>query len=100
MNKNDNDKMLINYWRYMTQNNTNNINEWCVAEGIEKPELVVEFDNIYKKSQGMELPHIGALVGAVLGQDIIKLVSNKDQPIANVFCFDGVTNNGVIYKCM
>lgn len=48
----------------------------------------------------MELPHIGALVGAVLGQDIIKLVSNKDQPITNVFCFDGITNNGVIHKCM
>lgn len=82
------------------QNGTIKIDEWCVAEGIEDSKSLIDYENSFKQSQGMELPHIGALVGAVLGQDIIKLVSNKDQPITNVFCFDGITNNGVIHKCM
>jgi hypothetical protein len=36
-----------------------------------------------------ELSPVAAIVGGQLAQDILKVVSGKDAPINNFFCFDG-----------
>ncbi|TDH69337.1 hypothetical protein CCR75_001384 [Bremia lactucae] len=37
-----------------------------------------------------------AIVAGILGQEVIKAISRKDEPICNYFCFDGVT--GIVRK--
>ncbi|KAL3669984.1 hypothetical protein V7S43_005363 [Phytophthora oleae] len=38
-----------------------------------------------------DLVPICAIVAGILGQEVIKAVSQKDEPICNYFCFDGVS---------
>jgi ubiquitin-like 1-activating enzyme E1 A len=35
-----------------------------------------------------------AVVGGVLGQDILKALAAREAPIANLFTFDGTTGTG------
>lgn len=44
------------------------------------------------------LSPICAIVGGVVGQDIIRALSHKDIPIFNTFTFDGLTMNGIVNK--
>jgi ubiquitin-like 1-activating enzyme E1 A len=41
----------------------------------------------------VDLPPVSAIVAGILGQEVIKAVSQKDEPICNVFCFDGVAGS-------
>ncbi|CAE1294313.1 UBLE1A [Acanthosepion pharaonis] len=43
-----------------------------------------------------ELGPVSAIVGGVLGQEIIKAVSQKDKPHNNFFFFDGVNGSGLV----
>lgn len=43
---------------------------------------------------GIELPHVCAIVGGIIAQDILKVVSRKGAPMAGYFCFDGLTGAG------
>ncbi|POM74339.1 SUMO-activating enzyme (SAE), partial [Phytophthora palmivora] len=50
-----------------------------------------------------DLVPICAIVAGILGQEVIKAISQKDEPICNYFCFDGVTGTvrrigSVIYE--
>lgn len=38
-----------------------------------------------------DLVPVCAIVAGILGQEVIKAISQKDEPICNYFCFDGVT---------
>ncbi|KAG6948365.1 hypothetical protein JG687_00015517 [Phytophthora cactorum] len=38
-----------------------------------------------------DLVPICAIVAGIMGQEVIKAISQKDEPIRNFFCFDGVT---------
>ncbi|KAF4316652.1 hypothetical protein BBI17_009066, partial [Phytophthora kernoviae] len=38
-----------------------------------------------------DLVPICAIVAGIMGQEVIKAISQKDEPICNYFCFDGVT---------
>ncbi|KAG7382957.1 SUMO-activating enzyme subunit 1 [Phytophthora pseudosyringae] len=38
-----------------------------------------------------DLVPVCAIVAGILGQEVIKAISQKDEPICNFFCFDGVT---------
>lgn len=38
-----------------------------------------------------ELVPICAIVAGIMGQEVIKAISQKDEPICNYFCFDGAT---------
>ncbi|RLN95065.1 hypothetical protein BBJ28_00008964 [Nothophytophthora sp. Chile5] len=38
-----------------------------------------------------DLVPVCAIMAGILGQEIIKAISQKDEPICNYFCFDGVT---------
>lgn len=43
-----------------------------------------------------EISPIASIVGAVVGQDIIRAVSEKETPVKNFFVFNGMDCNGVI----
>ncbi|GFS09026.1 SUMO-activating enzyme subunit 1 [Elysia marginata] len=45
-----------------------------------------------------ELSPVCAIVGGVLGQEIIKAVSQKDAPLNNFFLFNGVNDEGMVDK--
>uniref|UniRef100_A0A0B6ZVH3 SUMO-activating enzyme subunit 1 n=1 Tax=Arion vulgaris TaxID=1028688 RepID=A0A0B6ZVH3_9EUPU len=45
-----------------------------------------------------ELSPVCAIVGGVLGQEIIKAVSQKDAPINNFFLYNGVNNEAMVDK--
>jgi len=50
------------------------------------------------RNAGMEILPICSVVGGILAQDILKVLSQKDLPIANWFCYDGFTGKGSIHK--
>jgi ubiquitin-like 1-activating enzyme E1 A len=39
-----------------------------------------------------------AVVGGILGQDILKALAAKEPPMANFFFFDGQTCNGTVIR--
>ncbi len=41
---------------------------------------------------------MAAVVGGQLAQDILKVVSGKDAPINNFFCFSGATLSGYSHR--
>ncbi|XP_059162799.1 SUMO-activating enzyme subunit 1-like [Physella acuta] len=45
-----------------------------------------------------ELSPVCAIVGGVLGQEIIKAVSQKDAPLNNFFFYNGVNDDGMVDK--
>lgn len=40
---------------------------------------------------GVDLVPVCAILAGILGQEIVKAISQKDEPICNYFCFDGAT---------
>lgn len=38
---------------------------------------------------GVDLVPVCAILAGILGQEIVKAISQKDEPICNYFCFDG-----------
>eukprot|EP00045_Choanoeca_perplexa_P003612 m.32232 g.32232 ORF g.32232 m.32232 type:complete len:329 (+) comp12140_c0_seq1:45-1031(+) len=45
-----------------------------------------------------ELNPAAAILGGVLGGEIIKVVSGKDEPVDNIFLWDATTSNGTVYR--
>jgi ubiquitin-like 1-activating enzyme E1 A len=50
------------------------------------------------RNAGMEILPICSVVGGILAQDLLKVLSEKELPILNWFCYDGFTGNGVLQK--
>ncbi|XP_057516517.1 SUMO-activating enzyme subunit 1B-1-like isoform X2 [Amaranthus tricolor] len=44
----------------------------------------------------LEFPPVCAIIGGILGQEVIKAISRKGQPIKNFFYFDAMDGNGVV----
>ncbi|CAI5725611.1 unnamed protein product [Peronospora destructor] len=38
-----------------------------------------------------ELVPVCAIVAGIMGQEVVRAISQKDEPICNIFCFDGAT---------
>lgn len=45
-----------------------------------------------------EFNPVCAIIGGVLGQDILKALGGRDPPIANFFVFDGSTGGGTVCR--
>ena len=54
------------------------------------------FNEEFAQSCISVLNPVAAIVGGVLGQEIIKAISQKDPPHNNFFCFDGVNHSGIV----
>ena len=54
--------------------------------------------NTYSTGADCELSPIAAVVGGVLSQDVLNVLSGREFPIQNFFIYDGNTGDGPIYK--
>lgn len=61
--------------------------------GIVQDEFIINF----LRSAGCEIAPVSAVIGGVLGQEVLNVLGHKEQPIQNLFLFDGDTSNGPIY---
>ena len=41
---------------------------------------------------------MNAIVGGTMGQEVIKAISKKNEPLNNFFCFDGNVMNGEVFQ--
>ena len=64
--------------------------------GSVAPSVVLELARA--ACRGTELSPVCAVVGGIIGQELIKAISGKDKPIQNMFFFDGLSGAGVIRK--
>jgi len=46
--------------------------------------------------QGKDLSPVAAVVGGIVAQEVIKILSGKDEPLGNCFLFDGKQSRGII----
>ena len=70
------------------------LKESGVAESF-VPEDVVRY---VAEHASHELSPVCAIVGAITGAELIKLISGKDPPMNNVFLFDGHKSEGVVHR--
>jgi ubiquitin-like 1-activating enzyme E1 A len=45
---------------------------------------------------GLEVSPVAGIMGGMIGQEVVKAVSQKDDPIFNFFLFDGSTCQGTV----
>jgi len=50
------------------------------------------------RTLGLELPHVCAIVGGILGQEILKVISGKDKPLANTFIYNATVRTRNTHK--
>jgi ubiquitin-like 1-activating enzyme E1 A len=70
------------------------------AEKVElegKPYSLEEAQMLTATSQ-MEIAPVCAIMGGVLGQEVVKYVSCKGEPISNYFCLDAVSGHGKVFR--
>ncbi|KAL1745098.1 hypothetical protein HDZ31DRAFT_37145 [Schizophyllum fasciatum] len=76
-------------------------NEFISAAGVDKkvlthiPRDLVEY---LSTTAAHEFSPICAVVGGMLGQDILKSLAAREAPIANFFAFDGHTGTGTVTR--
>ena len=49
-------------------------------------------------SAGIELAPVSAILGGMVGSEVIKIISGKERPINNLFVFNGKTSDGVVQR--
>jgi ubiquitin-like 1-activating enzyme E1 A len=59
--------------------------------------FVSEFSGL-ASSASHEFSPVCAVIGGMLGQDMLKALSAREAPIANFFTFDGTTCLGTVCK--
>jgi ubiquitin-like 1-activating enzyme E1 A len=52
----------------------------------------------YLREELRELSPVNAILGGVIGQEVIKAISKKNEPIDNFFVFDGNQMSGEVIK--
>ncbi|KAG6610938.1 SUMO-activating enzyme (SAE) [Phytophthora cinnamomi] len=65
--------------------------EQFAANGLDEDYMTPDELQALVRVADTELAPICAVVAGILGQEVIKAISQKDEPICNYFCFDGVT---------
>ena len=74
----------------------------CLASrGIDDDSLVLEIGAMARRAlatSDVDLAPVCAVIGGVLAQDIVKVVSQHNEPIDTVFTFDGMTGEGRVTK--
>ena len=48
----------------------------------------------YVRHDGIMLPHVAAVVGGMLSQEVLKAITRKGAPIDNVFIYESESGNG------
>ncbi|KAK4800466.1 hypothetical protein SAY86_020953 [Trapa natans] len=69
--------------------------ELCEAQSIDEYQVPDDLLERLVSGQG-EFPPVCAILGGILGQEVIKAVSSKGEPLKNFFFFDVFNGKGVI----
>ena len=64
--------------------------------GVDPAFVPDELVSIISSGTGLDLSPIAAVVGGILGQEVIKVLSAKSKPFLNFFLFDGQKGPGVL----
>ncbi|XP_031374541.1 SUMO-activating enzyme subunit 1A isoform X3 [Punica granatum] len=70
-------------------------NELCEAQSLKESQIPDALLERLVSSQ-IEFPPVCAILGGVLGQEVIKAISGKGDPLKNFFLFDAFDGKGVI----
>jgi ubiquitin-like 1-activating enzyme E1 A len=54
-------------------------------------------NRILAQTAATELSPVCAIVGGILAQEIIKVLSGKELPVQNWFLYDGISGSGLIH---
>ncbi|XP_074276407.1 SUMO-activating enzyme subunit 1B-1-like [Silene latifolia] len=70
-------------------------NDLCEAQSFGESQIP---DSLLGRivSNSLEFPPVCAIIGGILGQEVIKAISRKGEPIKNFFYFDAMDGKGVI----
>jgi ubiquitin-like 1-activating enzyme E1 A len=60
----------------------------------------VQFCRTLSTTAAHEFSPVCAVVGGMLAQDILKALSAREAPIANLFVFDGKSGGGYVSRLM
>lgn len=66
--------------------------------GLTRELVSAELADDFLNGSGCELSAIAAIVGGVLSQDVLNVLSGREVPVQNFFIFDGESGDGPIYK--
>ncbi|XP_031477183.1 SUMO-activating enzyme subunit 1A-like isoform X2 [Nymphaea colorata] len=75
---------LLEFWQNMCQ--TNSLKESLIPVALLERLLVFTEEH----------PPVCAIIGGILGQEVIKAISGKGEPLKNFFFFDAATGKGTI----
>ncbi|XP_060204382.1 SUMO-activating enzyme subunit 1B-1-like isoform X1 [Lycium barbarum] len=69
--------------------------ELCEAQCLNEAQIP---DSLLKRliASGGEFPPVCAIIGGILGQEVIKAISGKGDPLKNFFFFDAMDGKGII----
>ena len=59
--------------------------------------LTSEYLRCFLQNLGGELSPVTAFLGGQLAQDVINVLGQREQPVQNFLCFDGLESRGVVY---
>lgn len=69
--------------------------ELCVAQSLNESRIP---DSLLERlvTSAREFPPVCAIIGGILGQEVIKAISGKGDPLKNFFFFDATDGKGII----
>lgn len=70
--------------------------EYVEAKSVDATFVPLELTKTLVRCHCADLNPVAAIVGGILGQEVIKVLSAKSKPLLNFFLFDGATGPGVI----
>jgi len=68
------------------------------TESVYKKEEILASMGQLKASRGLSLAPVCAVIGGMIGQEIVKIISKKDEPINNVFMFESMGLGGTVQR--
>ncbi|KAJ9061802.1 E1 ubiquitin-activating protein aos1 [Entomophthora muscae] len=73
------------------------VNEKLQKEVLASFNSAIPFYNIIPLAQG-ELAPCTAIIGGIMAQEALKIVSAKDKPINNIFVYNGLDGEGLVHQ--
>jgi molybdopterin/thiamine biosynthesis adenylyltransferase len=67
---------------------------FAAAQGLKAGQVSEEVCGALCGDQGMEMSPVAAIVGAMVANEAVKLVTGKDAPLNNFLAFDGMGGSG------
>ncbi|KAJ9079908.1 E1 ubiquitin-activating protein aos1 [Entomophthora muscae] len=73
------------------------VNKKLQKEVLASFNSAIPFYNIIPLAQG-ELAPCTAIIGGIMAQEALKIVSAKDKPINNIFVYNGLDGEGLVHQ--